>query len=87
MKFAPVCPEFIVEVKSPSDSLKELKNKMTEWMANGVELAWLIDIEEHKVNIYHKDESHQEIENFDKKLSGGDVLPGFEFDLSLLKDE
>lgn len=87
MKFAPVCPEFIVEVKSPSDSLKELKNKMTECMANGVELAWLIDIEEHKVNIYHKDGSHQEIKNFDKKLSGGDVLPGFEFDLSLLKDE
>lgn len=86
MKFAPVCPEFIVEVKSPSDSLKELKNKMTEWMANGVKLAWLIDTEEHKVNIYNNDGSQQVVESFDTKLSGGDVLPGFQFDLSLLKE-
>ncbi|MBV6643776.1 MAG: Uma2 family endonuclease [Cyclobacteriaceae bacterium] len=86
MKFAPVCPEFVVEVKSPSDSLKELKNKMTEWMANGVRLAWLIDTEEHKVNIYNKNGSRQVIESFDTKLGGGDVLPGFQFDLSLLKE-
>lgn len=86
MKFAPVCPEFVVEVKSPSDSLKELKNKMTEWMANGVKLAWLIDTEEHTVNIYNKNGSQQVIESFDTKLSGGDVLPDFQFDLSLLKE-
>ncbi len=86
MKFAPVSPEFVVEVKSRSDSLKELKNKMTEWMANGVKLAWLIDMEEHKVNIYNNDGSQQVVESFDTKLSCGNVLPGFQFDLSLLKE-
>ena len=86
MKFAPVCPEFVVEVKSPSDSLKELKNKMTKWMANGVKLAWLIDTDERKVSVYQKDGSQQMIESFDTKISGGDVLPDFQFDLSLLKE-
>ncbi len=87
MKFAPVCPEFVVEVKSPSDSLKELKDKMTEWIANGVKLAWLIDTEEQNVSIYNHTGLHKVVETLDARLSGGDVLPGFEFDLSLLKDE
>lgn len=86
LKFAPVCPEFVVEVKSPSDSLKELKNKMTEWMNNGVKLAWLIDTEERKAYIY-EGSTEQTVDHFDTKLSGGTVLPGFEFDLSALKEE
>jgi Uma2 family endonuclease len=42
-KFIPFCPEFIVELRSPSDSLTELEQKMSDWMSNGSQLAWLID--------------------------------------------
>lgn len=42
-KFIPFCPEFVVELRSPSDSLTELEEKMSDWMANGAQLAWLID--------------------------------------------
>jgi Uma2 family endonuclease len=42
-KFIPFCPEFIVELRSPSDSLTELEQKMSDWMSNSAQLAWLID--------------------------------------------
>ena len=42
-KFIPFCPEFVIELRSPSDSLTELEQKMSDWMANGAQLAWLID--------------------------------------------
>ncbi len=87
MKFAPVCPEFVVEVKSPSDSLNELKKKMKEWMKNGVKLGWLIDIEEQRAYIYNESANEKIIQGFDKKLSGENVLPGFEFDLAQLSDQ
>lgn len=86
-KFAPVCPEFIVEVKSPSDSTKQLQNKMLEWVANGVLLGWLIDIDEQKAYSYTSDGLQETVGNFENKLDAKDVLPGFELDLSLLKDE
>ena len=85
--FAHIVPDFIIEVRSPSDRLSDLKAKMQDvWMANGVRLAWLIDPEEEKTHVYLTGGSMEEVQGFDKKLSGGDVLPGFEFDLSVLKD-
>ena len=51
-RFAPVCPEFVIEVLSPSDSLRDLREKMQSWLDNGVELAWLIDPERKAVEIY-----------------------------------
>jgi Uma2 family endonuclease len=42
-KFAPICPEFVIEIKSKSDSLEDLQTKMNTWIANGAQLAWLID--------------------------------------------
>src|ERR1019366_8717001 len=51
-KFPPVCPEFIIEVMSPSDRLKAAKDKMLAWIAEGVELAWLIDGDHETVYIY-----------------------------------
>jgi Uma2 family endonuclease len=83
-KFAHVCPDFIVEVRSESDDLTELKEKMTEWINNGVRLAWLIDPKTHISYVYRADGSIDIIRGFDKKLSGEDVLKGFELDLSLL---
>ncbi|MEM9325838.1 MAG: Uma2 family endonuclease [Bacteroidota bacterium] len=84
-KFAPICPEFIVEVKSPSDSWAELQRKMEAWSKNGVLLGWLIDVEKEKALVYHES-TVDEISNFNHKLEGGVVLPGFEFDLGTLKD-
>lgn len=85
-KFAPIVPDFVIEVRSESDTLKALKSKMkTVWIKNGVRLAWLIDPLKQKAYIYRQDGSTAEIKDFEQKLSGEDVCPGFEFDLSLLK--
>ncbi len=84
-KFAPVCPDFICELKSPSDRLNTLKNKMLKWIENGARLAWLIDPESKKVFIYREDGSVSIIQGFNNKLSGEDVLPGFELDLQLFQ--
>lgn len=85
-KFAPVVPEFIVEVKSPSDLIQDLKEKMGLWIANGVQLGWLIDPDEEKAYTYGADGSKSIFENFNALLHGDQVLPDFQFDLSLLKD-
>ncbi len=84
-KFLPLVPDFIVEIKSPNDKLKDLDLKMKEWVANGTLLAWLIDPDHKKVSIYRKNNSVDTILNFEQKLNGEQILPGFEFDLSLLK--
>ena len=84
--FARVVPEFVVELRSDTDRLARVKDKMSNtWIANGVRLAWLIDPIEQKAYIYRADGSIQVVTDFTAKLSGEDVLPGFEFDLSLLK--
>ncbi len=50
--FAPLCPQFVIELRSPSDRLSDLQTKMAEWLRNGTELAWLIDPERQTVEIY-----------------------------------
>ena len=83
--FLPVVPDFVIEVRSKSDSLKKLKEKMKDtWMANGVRLAWLIDPIKQKSYIYRENASPETVSGFENKLSGEKVCPGFEFDLSLL---
>lgn len=83
-KFPPIVPLFIVEVMSPSDTLPETKEKMNKWINNGVKLGWLIAPEQELVLIYRADGTVDKVEGFGKTLSGEDVLPGFEFDLSVL---
>src|SRR5258708_3648918 len=83
-KFAPVCPDFVIELRSESDSLNQLKNKMEKWIGNGCELGWLIDPIEKKSYIYRPMQEVQEVVGFDKKLSGENLLPGFELDLKKL---
>jgi Uma2 family endonuclease len=84
-KFAPLTPDFVIEVRSRSDSLKELQNKMQEWGRNGCRLAWLIDPVEEKAYVYTPQGLTKKAESFAEILSGEEVLPGFELDLSLLK--
>ena len=84
-KFGHVCPEFLIEVKSESDRLSVAKEKMTRWVENGCQLAWLIDPEKENTHIYRADGTIEIIDGFDQKLSGETVLAGFELDLSTLR--
>ena len=82
--FPYLCPDFIVELRSKGDLLKELKEKMEEWMANGCRLGWLIDADEEIVYVYHNGE--RTVHNdFDNPISGEPVLPGFALNLSELR--
>lgn len=81
-KFAPICPDFVIELRSPSDNLKPLQEKMEEYMREpGVELGWLIDRKNRKVYIYRP---NQEVEILDNPatISGDPVLPEFILNLS-----
>ncbi len=85
--FLKVAPDFIVEIKSLSDSIKKLKNKMTNsWIKNGVRLGWLIDPYKERIYIYRPNQKPKEIKGFDgKTVSGEDVLKGFELNLEKMK--
>jgi Uma2 family endonuclease len=83
-KFPPLCPDFVIELRSKTDSLKTLQKKMQEWIDNGCRLAWLIDVQDQKVYIYRPGKSVEMIDSFKSKLSGEQILPGFELDLKLL---
>ena len=85
--FITVVPDFIAEIRSGTDRLKKLQTKMTDvWIANGVRLAWLIDPYEEKVYIYRPGREVETVEGFaKKKLSGEDVLPGFELPLDEMR--
>jgi Uma2 family endonuclease len=79
-KFLPLCPDFVVELRSASDSLKELQDKMLEYLENGVQLGWLIDRQNLRVEIYRPGQDVEIIES-PETLSGENVLPGFVLDL------
>ncbi len=83
-KFLPLCPDFVIELRSPSDRLKDLQKKMQEWMDNGCHLGWLIDPVEEKTYVYRENGENSVVESFDEVLSGEDVLPGFVLELKEL---
>nr|WP_084668956.1 Uma2 family endonuclease [Spirulina major] len=74
--FAPLCPDFGVELRSETDSLKHLQAKMQEYLANGAQFGWLIDPNNKRVEIYRPGQDVEELEN-PITLSGEQVLPGF----------
>lgn len=83
--FAPIVPEFIVEVIFPTDRLKDAEEKMrSAWIENGVKLAWLVDVDNDRLWVYRADRSVELVTPLDHEITGEDVLPGFIFDLSLL---
>jgi Uma2 family endonuclease len=79
-KFPPLCPNFVIELRSPSDRLKSIQEKMQEYRDNGAQLGWLIDPQNQKVEIYRQGQS-VEVLDFPTSLSGENVLPGFVLDL------
>ena len=82
-KFLPLCPDFVVELRSPSDALKETQEKMQEYIDNGARLGWLIDPQTRRVEIYRPNQNVEILEN-PATLSGSDVLPGFVLDLNCI---
>jgi Uma2 family endonuclease len=74
--FPPICPDFVIELRSASDRLKPLQAKMQEYLDNGLSLGWLIDPQNQQVEIYRQDRSI-EIVTMPATLSGEDILPGF----------
>ena len=80
-KFAPICPDFVVELRSASDSLEKLRAKMKVYIKNGAKLGWLLDRKNRQVEISRPDRD-VEIIYSPATLSGEDVLPGFVLDLS-----
>jgi Uma2 family endonuclease len=81
--FSPLCPDFVVELRSQSDDLETLKAKMEEYIANGAQLGWLIDPLEKKVYVYRPLEEVICLEN-PETVSGEPVLPGFVLDVRRL---
>jgi len=84
-KFPPLCPDFVIEVKSPSDRIPTLQAKMEQWLSNGVRLGFLIDTEAETAYVYAAGQPVQTVQGFDNELSGEPVLPGFVLDLRELK--
>ncbi len=78
--FAQVTPEFVVELRSPSDNLQILREKMLEYIDNGSLLGWLINPQDAQVEIYRKGQTVEILEN-PVELSGEDVLPSFSLNL------
>ncbi|MEH2249677.1 Uma2 family endonuclease [Nostoc sp.] len=79
-KFAPICPDFVVELRSRTDSLKELQDKMQEYIENGAQLGWLIDRKNRRVEIYRSGKNVEILDN-PASLSGENVLRAFVLDL------
>jgi Uma2 family endonuclease len=84
-RFSPLCPDFVVELRSPSDSVKRLQKKMEEYIANGAQLGWLIDPFEKKVYVY-RPRAEVEVLEDPETLSGEPLLRGFALDARALWD-
>ena len=75
-RFPPICPDFVIELRSRSDRLKPLQAKMQEYQDSGLRLGWLINPQDQMVEIYRAGQE-VEVQSFPVTLSGEDVLPGF----------
>ncbi|WYM01165.1 MAG: Uma2 family endonuclease [Gloeotrichia echinulata CP02] len=76
-KFPPLTPDFVIELRSETDSIKTLQEKMQEYVENGLRLGWLINLQQQQVEIYRLGQPVEVVE-IPALLSGEEVLPGFE---------
>ncbi|NEO44462.1 Uma2 family endonuclease [Moorena bouillonii] len=83
--FPNICPDFVVELRSSSDTLKSLQDKMVEYMENGAKLGWLINPQQRQVEVYRPGLTVEILDN-PVELSGEEVLPGFLLDLHRVWD-
>jgi Uma2 family endonuclease len=84
-KYAPICPEFVIEVRSESDRLSDLHAKMAQWIANGAEVAWLIDPIEKAVTIYRPGDE-PELLAHPTSVQGTGPIAGFELVMARIWD-
>jgi Uma2 family endonuclease len=78
--FSPICPDFVIELRSKTDLMKTLRKKMQEYLENGLQLGWLIDPKSKIVEIYRANQEVEVLHN-PTHLSGENILPGFVLDL------
>jgi Uma2 family endonuclease len=78
--YPPISPDFVIELRSPTDDLSELQSKMQEYRENGVRLGWLLDPQNQHVEIYRPGQAVEVLQS-PLSLSGEDVLPGFTLNL------
>jgi Uma2 family endonuclease len=81
--FPAIVPDFVIELRSMTDSLKTLQAKMLEYQANGVRLGWLINPQQQQVEIYRLGQAVEILQSPDT-LDGEDVLIGFRLELSAI---
>lgn len=79
-KFPPICPDFVLELRSPTDTLQSLQLKMQEYIENGAQLGWLINRQDRQVEIYRAGQP-KEVLQAPASLTGESVLPAFELNL------
>jgi Uma2 family endonuclease len=79
-KFVPLVPDFVMELRSPSDRLDDVQAKMEEYRSVGVRLGWLIDPEERRVHVYRPDRPPEVLDDPDR-VEADPELPGFVLDL------
>jgi Uma2 family endonuclease len=80
-----ICPDFVIELRSKTDRLRPLQNKMQEYIDNGAQLGWLIDPKEKKVHVYRPDTPIEILDN-PAEVSGEPLLPGFTLKLAGIID-
>jgi Uma2 family endonuclease len=79
-KFLPLCPDFVIELRSPSDRLDDLREKMREYIDNGAQLGWLLDPNNRRVYVYRPGSPVESLDN-PPNISAAPMLPGFKLDL------
>ena len=84
-RFPPLCPDFVVELRSRTDTLKNLLTKMDEYMSNGAQLGWLIDPQERRVYVYRPGAAVEQL-NDPQMISGEPLLRGLELELQEIWD-
>lgn len=80
--FPPICPDFVIELRSRTDLLESFQEKMQEYLDSGLRLGWLINPQDEQVQIYRSNGA-VEIVRFPVSLSGEDILPGFVLQLPI----
>ncbi|NOT53080.1 MAG: Uma2 family endonuclease [Deltaproteobacteria bacterium] len=80
-RFLPLCPDFVIELRSPSDHLATLRDKMQEYIDNGALLGWLLDVPSRQVFVYRPGKAVERMEN-PATISGEPELPGFVLDVT-----
>ncbi|MCC5814074.1 MAG: Uma2 family endonuclease [Leptospira sp.] len=85
--FPPLCPDFVLEIRSKTDRLTDLQEKMEEWMSNGCKLGWLLDLDNLQFFIYRPGREKEALTGLDTILYGENILEGFQLSIQDLLNE